>query len=233
LTISDFNSSGNFDSSLITTIRQPNNKISKNNCQIKISFKNPNLHNYARFNGTYNPKLYNIFRSSRIQSHFVQLYITYQVHLSLSPYKLPRFNFYFYISPPPSFTMLPYQTLEEYSKYALGRNLTFGETLWFNYSAKKSDLVLHCHNTLFLCLFYSIAPIPFLLIELSGYKKLNKYKIQPLVKRTFWEMFKCYKYVMWTFIIAVGPLQIISYPTIKVCKILLYFFLFRLLLYFF
>ncbi|KAI5428978.1 methylsterol monooxygenase 1-2 [Lathyrus oleraceus] len=110
--------------------------------------------------------------------------------------------------------MIPYHTLEE-SKDALGRNLTFAETVWFNYSAKKSDFVLHCHNTLFLCLFYSIAPIPFALIELSGCKKLNKYKIQPSVKRTFLEMFKCYKYVIKTFIIAVGPLQIVSYPFIK------------------
>ncbi|KAI5428979.1 Methylsterol monooxygenase 1-2, variant 2, partial [Lathyrus oleraceus] len=115
---------------------------------------------------------------------------------------------------PHSLTMIPYHTLEE-SKDALGRNLTFAETVWFNYSAKKSDFVLHCHNTLFLCLFYSIAPIPFALIELSGCKKLNKYKIQPSVKRTFLEMFKCYKYVIKTFIIAVGPLQIVSYPFIK------------------
>lgn len=112
--------------------------------------------------------------------------------------------------------MLPYKTLVEASD-ALGRELTLAETLWFNYSAKKPDFVLHCHNTLFLCLFYSIAPIPFALIELSGWKKLNKYKIQPSVKRSFWDMFKCYKDVMLTFIIAVGPIQFISYPTIKVC----------------
>ncbi|XP_050915867.1 methylsterol monooxygenase 1-2 [Lathyrus oleraceus] len=110
--------------------------------------------------------------------------------------------------------MIPYHTLEE-SKNALGRNLTLAETLWFNYSAKKSDFVLHCHTTLFLCLFYSTAPIPFALIELSGYKKLNKYKIQPSVKSTFLEMFKCYKYVIKTFIIVVGPVQIVSYPFIK------------------
>lgn len=111
--------------------------------------------------------------------------------------------------------MLPYQTLEE-AKDALGRELSLAETLWFNYSAKTPDFVLHCHNTLFLCLFYSIAPIPFALIELSGSKKWNKYKIQPAVKKSFLEMLKCYKNVMRTFIIAVGPLQIISYPTIKV-----------------
>ncbi|KAL2330495.1 hypothetical protein Fmac_018076 [Flemingia macrophylla] len=111
--------------------------------------------------------------------------------------------------------MLPYHTLEE-AQVALGRGLTLAETLWFKYSANKSDFVLHCHNTLFLCLFYSIAPIPFVLMELGGYEKLNKHRIQPTVKRSFKEMFNSYKHVMHTFVIAVGPLQIISYPTIKV-----------------
>lgn len=110
--------------------------------------------------------------------------------------------------------MLPYHTLEE-AQVALGRGLTLAETLWFKYSAKKPDFVLHFHNTLFLCLFYSIAPIPFLLMELGGYEKLNIHKIQPSVKRSFKEMFKCYKHVIVTFAIAVSPLQIISYPTIK------------------
>ncbi|KAL5166873.1 Methylsterol monooxygenase 1-1 [Glycine soja] len=101
------------------------------------------------------------------------------------------------------------------AQVALGRGLTLAETLWFKYSAKKPDFVLHFHNTLFLCLFYSIAPIPFLLMELGGYEKLNIHKIQPSVKRSFKEMFKCYKHVIVTFAIAVSPLQIISYPTIK------------------
>jgi len=111
--------------------------------------------------------------------------------------------------------MLPYHTLQE-AQAALGRGLTLPETIWFKYSADKPDFLLHCHNSLFLFLFYSIAPVPFLLMELSGNQKIHKHKIQPKVKRTFWEMFKCYKDVLHTFVIAVTPLQIISYPTIKV-----------------
>lgn len=118
--------------------------------------------------------------------------------------------------------MLPYHTLEE-AQVALGRGLTLAETLWFKYSANKPDFVLHFHNTLFLCLFYSIAPIPFLLMELGGYEKLNIHKIQPSVKRSFKEMFKCYKHVIVTFAIAVSPLQIISYPTIKVLSLVCFF----------
>ncbi|KAK7294937.1 hypothetical protein RJT34_17836 [Clitoria ternatea] len=110
--------------------------------------------------------------------------------------------------------MLPYHSLEE-AQVALGRELTFAETLWFNYSAKKPDFLLHCHNTLFLCLFYSIAPVPLMLIELGGYNIFLKHKIQPAVRRTFKDMLKSYKNVMLAFAFAVGPLQFISYPTIK------------------
>ncbi|XP_047179341.1 methylsterol monooxygenase 1-2-like [Vigna umbellata] len=110
--------------------------------------------------------------------------------------------------------MLPYHTLQE-AEVALGRRLTLPQTIWFKYSANKPDFLLHCHNSLFLLFFYSIAPIPFLLMELGGNHILNKHKIQPKVKRTFSEMFKCYKDVLHTFVIAVTPLQIISYPTIK------------------
>lgn len=120
------------------------------------------------------------------------------------------------------FRMLPYHTLQE-AEVALGRGLTLAETIWFKYSANKPDFLLHCHNSLFLLLFYSIAPIPFLLMELGANHKLNKHKIQPKVKRTFWEMFKCYKDVVHTFFIAVTPLQIISYPTIKVTSFFLSF----------
>ncbi|RDY04212.1 Methylsterol monooxygenase 1-1 [Mucuna pruriens] len=110
--------------------------------------------------------------------------------------------------------MLPYHTIED-AQVALGRGLTLAETQWLKYSAKEPDLFLHCHNTLFLYLFYSIAPIPFVFMELSGYEMFNKHKIQPSVKRSFWEMFNCYKHVMHTFLITVGPLQIISYPIMK------------------
>lgn len=111
--------------------------------------------------------------------------------------------------------MLPYQTLEE-AEEALGRGLSVAEKLWFKYSANKPDFVLHCHNILFLCFFYSLATLPYVFIELSRSNKLNKYKIQPKHTRTFSEMFQCYKFVMHTFLLAVAPLQLISYPTIQV-----------------
>ncbi|XP_044476483.1 methylsterol monooxygenase 1-1-like [Mangifera indica] len=114
--------------------------------------------------------------------------------------------------------MLPYSTLEE-ATTALGRNLTFAETLWFNYSAQKSDYYLYCHNILFLFVIFSVVPLPTVLIELLGSSNFDKYKIQPKVRLSFSEMFRCYKDVMRMFFLVVGPLQLVSYPAIKMVGI--------------
>ncbi|KAH0973888.1 hypothetical protein GBA52_015787 [Prunus armeniaca] len=74
--------------------------------------------------------------------------------------------------------MLPYQTLEEAAS-ALGRNLTFAETLWFNYSASKSDYVLYLHNILFLFVIFSVVPLPLVFAEVLRWAGLDRYKIQP------------------------------------------------------
>lgn len=114
--------------------------------------------------------------------------------------------------------MLPYQTLEE-AAASLGRNLTLAETLWFKYSARKSDYILYCHNTLFLFVFYTIAPLPYVIMELIRSKKIEKFKLQPNVKNSLADMLDCYKKVIYSFLIAVLPLQILSYPTVKMIGI--------------
>ncbi|PIN24666.1 C-4 sterol methyl oxidase [Handroanthus impetiginosus] len=114
--------------------------------------------------------------------------------------------------------MLPYQTLEE-AAASLGRNLTLAETLWFKYSARKSDYILYCHNTLFLLVFYTITPLPYVIMELLRTKKIEKFKLQPNVKNSLADMLDCYKKVMYSFLIAVVPLQILSYPTVKMIRI--------------
>ena len=113
--------------------------------------------------------------------------------------------------------MIPYVTVEEAS-FALGRNLTWLETVWFDYSATKSDYYLYCHNILFLFLVFSLAPIPLVFVELarsvSGW--FDRYKIQSKVNYSLSDMFGCYKDVMKMFILVVGPLQLVSYPSIQV-----------------
>ncbi|XP_021295523.1 methylsterol monooxygenase 1-1-like [Herrania umbratica] len=114
--------------------------------------------------------------------------------------------------------MLPFETIEEAATF-LGRNLTVAETLWFNYSAKKSDYYLYCHNILFLFLIFSVVPVPLVFVEMMRSFGFDKYKIQPKVRLSLSDMFRCYKDVMRMFVLVVGPLQLVSYPSIKMIGI--------------
>lgn len=111
--------------------------------------------------------------------------------------------------------MLPYQSLPE-AAAALRRNLTLCETLWFNYSARKSDYFLYCHNILFLFLVFSLIPLPLLFLDVKRFVLFDKYKIQPKVRLSLDEMLRCYKDVFFMFLLVVGPLQLLSYPSVKV-----------------
>ncbi|KAG5028417.1 hypothetical protein JHK87_011931 [Glycine soja] len=113
--------------------------------------------------------------------------------------------------------MLPYASIPE-AAAALGRNLTFAETLWFNYSAAKSDYFLYCHNILFLFLFlvFSLVPLPLVFLEFKRFSFVSSHKIQPKVHLSLAETFKCYKDIMHMFFLVVGPFQLISYPSIQV-----------------
>lgn len=111
--------------------------------------------------------------------------------------------------------MLPYATVEE-AAVALGRNLTAAESLWFSYSARKSDYFLYCHNILFLFLIFSLVPVPLVLLELARSSGLLRYKIQPKVRLSLSETLSCYRDVMRMFFLVVGPLQLVSFPSVKV-----------------
>ncbi|KAK7847605.1 methylsterol monooxygenase 1-1 [Quercus suber] len=114
--------------------------------------------------------------------------------------------------------MLPYETIQEASA-ALGRNLTTAETIWFNYSANKSDYILYCHNIIFLFVVFSVIPFPLIFCELARLAGVDRYKIQPKVRLSWPEIFRCYKDVMRIFLLVVGPLQLVSYPSIKMIGI--------------
>jgi 4,4-dimethyl-9beta,19-cyclopropylsterol-4alpha-methyl oxidase len=120
--------------------------------------------------------------------------------------------------------MLPYQTLDE-ATAALGRNLTYGETLWFTYSAGKSDYFLYCHTILFLFFVFSVVPLPLVFVEIARMAGFDRHKIQPKTRLSLPEMFRCYKDVMRLFFLIVGPLQLVSYPSVKVlCMCVIFFF---------
>ncbi|KAG8374796.1 hypothetical protein BUALT_Bualt10G0032900 [Buddleja alternifolia] len=111
--------------------------------------------------------------------------------------------------------MLPYATVEE-AEATLGRSLTAAETLWLNYSASKSDYFLYCHNIILLFLIFSLFPFYYIFLEFFFKKSVGPYKIQPKVKLSFADTIQCYKSVMRAFFLVVGPLQLVSYPSIKV-----------------
>ncbi|KAL2543524.1 Methylsterol monooxygenase 1-1 [Forsythia ovata] len=114
--------------------------------------------------------------------------------------------------------MLSYTTIQE-AETAMGRSLTAAETLWFNYSATKSDYFLYCHNILFLFLIFSIFPYYYLFLEFFFYNSIKPYKIQPKVKLSLFDTLRCYKSVMRMFFFIVGPLQLVSYPSVKMIGI--------------
>ncbi|KAL9246785.1 hypothetical protein vseg_020278 [Gypsophila vaccaria] len=114
--------------------------------------------------------------------------------------------------------MLPYKSIID-AETAINRSLTYPETLWFNYSANKSDYFLYCHNILFLFVIFSFIPLPLVFAEIVSWSNIDRYKIQPKVKLSFGEMVACYKIVMKMFFLIVGPLQLVSYPSVKLIGI--------------
>ena len=114
--------------------------------------------------------------------------------------------------------MSQYGSLEE-AELALARNLTLPEKLWYSYSAEKSDYILYNHNWLFLFFVFSLVPLPCVLLELFWFNNMDKFKLQPRIKRSFSELFKCYKDVAVNkFVLVAGPLTAVSFPAFKVSR---------------
>lgn len=111
--------------------------------------------------------------------------------------------------------MIPYATVGE-AEAAIGRSLSTAETIWYNYSATMPDYLLYYHNLLFLFVVFTIVPLPIALIELWAPRAVAPYKIQPKVQLAPVSFFKCYMDVLRVFVFVVGPLQLSSYPIIKV-----------------
>lgn len=111
--------------------------------------------------------------------------------------------------------MLPYASFQE-AENAIGRSLTTVETLWFNYTANKSDYIIYCHNIPLIFLLSTLVPLFYLLMEHVFPDYVAPYKVQPKIKISLYENFKCYLIVMRTFFFIVVPILLLSYPSIKV-----------------
>lgn len=110
---------------------------------------------------------------------------------------------------------MPYETIAA-AEAALGRNLTVAEALWFRYSAQMPDNFLYYHNYIFLLIIFTLVPLPLVFLELRLPSAVVPYKLQPKVQLPPASFFKCYKDVMRVFLLVVGPMQLFSYPSIKV-----------------
>ncbi|KAH1073652.1 hypothetical protein J1N35_025980 [Gossypium stocksii] len=80
--------------------------------------------------------------------------------------------------------MLLYDSLEG-AELALKKNLTVAKRLWFSCSAHKSNYVFYTHDCLFLFLVFSLALLPWTLVELYWFDAIDRFKLQPRVKRSF------------------------------------------------
>ncbi|KAG6492620.1 hypothetical protein ZIOFF_047585 [Zingiber officinale] len=98
----------------------------------------------------------------------------------------------------------------------MGRSLTFSQDIWFRYTARMLDYLLFYLNIIFLFVIFSLAPLLLALIELGFPASVSSFKIQPKIHLPPTSFFQCYKDIMRVFLLVVGPLQLSSYPTIKV-----------------
>ncbi|VAH05975.1 unnamed protein product [Triticum turgidum subsp. durum] len=114
--------------------------------------------------------------------------------------------------------MLPWATAAE-AEAALGRAMTAAEALWFRWTAEASDYYLYCLNILFLLVVFTLAPLPVALLELRAPRAVGPYKLQPRVRLSRAEFIKCYGDVMRIFFLVIGPLQLVSYPAVKMVGI--------------
>ncbi|XP_035830198.1 methylsterol monooxygenase 1-1-like [Helianthus annuus] len=114
--------------------------------------------------------------------------------------------------------MMPFTSLQEVET-AIGRSLTRAETLWFNYTANKSDYVLYCHNIPLVFLLSTLPPLFYLVMELIFPNYVASYKLQPKIKFSLYDKFTCYLGVMKTLLLTVVPMLLASYPLMKMIGI--------------
>ncbi|CAM0871052.1 unnamed protein product [Alopecurus aequalis] len=114
--------------------------------------------------------------------------------------------------------MLPYTTEDEVEA-ALGRAMTWAEAVWFRYSAVTPDYCLYCHHIVIFLVIYTLSPLPLALLELRAPVILLPYKLQPRVRLSPAASLRCYVHTVGVFLLAMGPVQLLSYPAVKMVGI--------------
>ncbi|KAM3206174.1 hypothetical protein ACQJBY_061706 [Aegilops geniculata] len=114
--------------------------------------------------------------------------------------------------------MLPYATAGE-AEGALGRAMTWAEAAWFRYSVATPDYYLYCHHIVIFLVVYTLAPLPLAVLQLRAPAILLPYKLQPRVRLKPAAFLRCYVRTVRVFLLAMGPVQLLSYPAVKMVGI--------------
>jgi hypothetical protein len=96
---------------------------------------------------------------------------------------------------------------------ALGRALTWAETVWYEYSAAMPDYWLYCHTTVIVFVVYTLPPLPLLLLETFAPALVLPYKLQPKVLLPSALSLRCYTEAAMFFVLSL-PLQIFFHPAV-------------------
>ncbi|KAM0837935.1 hypothetical protein ACQ4PT_061306 [Festuca glaucescens] len=114
--------------------------------------------------------------------------------------------------------MLPYATAAE-AEAALGRAMAWAESAWFRYSVSLPDYCLYYHVVPILPLVYVLAPLPLAMYEHGAPAASLKHKLQPRVRLSPAVIFRCFMDTVRRLVPIVGPIQLVSYPAVKMLGI--------------
>lgn len=101
-------------------------------------------------------------------------------------------------------------------EYTLGRPLNWAEINWVKLTDGVEDFHLYCVTIILLLVFYPLANLPYLILEQIKHPFFEQYRIQGGSYNSNQSVWECFKDVMTTIVVVVGPLQVLSYPFFKV-----------------
>ncbi|CAI7759088.1 unnamed protein product [Closterium sp. NIES-53] len=101
----------------------------------------------------------------------------------------------------------------------LGRPLTTAEAVWLETTRGVADYQLYCCTVVLLVILYTVACLPYAILDYLRLPFFEQYRLQPAVAHSLADTWKCYKDVIGVMVTTILPLQLLSYPFFKVAGI--------------
>ncbi|CAI7831812.1 unnamed protein product [Closterium sp. NIES-53] len=98
----------------------------------------------------------------------------------------------------------------------LGRPLTTAEAVWLETTRGVADYQLYCCTVVLLVILYTVACLPYAILDYLRLPFFEQYRLQPAVAHSLADTWKCYKDVIGVMVTTILPLQLLSYPFFKV-----------------